>query len=1146
MSSQIVRKIGVWLLALGLLAAGCDKTFRVISPDSAIDPTLVPHPIIVQGIESNGAYTDPVTISVQTYRGEEYSATINGEPYELGSVFARDGAHSIAIRAISSESGLSLTKILSISVSIATPNVPQIDGVQNGQTSTEGLSPTVAPQTNITYEALLDGLPYTLGTLITTNGAHTLTVVAKRNSTTKSASRTISFTIDIPKVDITPPDAPIVSGVLEGGIYGNTVTITAIGDNVTATIDGERYSLGTVFNANGDHTLVVTATKSTNRMTASTTIHFTVDTLPPVSPVVSGVSEGAIYTNGVTITATGSNLTATIDGVSYTLGTNYNANGDHALVVTAKKSTTGLTSSTTIQFTLDTVFPNQPVVSGITEGVTYSGGVTISATGQNLTAKIDGANYTLGTLYSIEGSHTLVVTATKSSNGLTSSATVHFTIAIPPTAPTVSGVTEGTAYSGAVTITATGSNLAATIDGAAYTLGTPYDSNGSHTLIVTTTKSNGLSASKTIHFTINIPVLDLTPPPTPTVSGVTESNLYASGVTITATGENLSATIDGISYTLGTVYSANGDHTLIVTTTKLSNGMTASKTVHFSIDSVPPAQPTVSGVTEGALYGNSVIITATGQNLAATIDGSAYTLGTTYSVHGDHTLVVTTTKSGNGLTTSATVHFSIDALPPAQPTVSGVTEGTTYSAAVTITATGAALTATIDGASYTLGSGYSTEGSHTLVVTSTKSSNGLTATATVHFTIAIPPTAPVVSGVSEGSTYNSAVTITAASQSGVVNSATIDGGSYPLGSSYAVNGSHTLVVTATKSNGLTASTTVHFTIDAVPPNQPLIDGVDEGGVYDAAITISNANPESGVAYSATIDGAAFTLGTSYAVNGSHTLIVTATKTSNNVSASTTIHFTIDSLPPAAPVVSGVSEGQTYTSAVTINASAQSNVVYSATIDGEFYNLGGSYSQNGEHTLVVTATKTTNGLTSSTTIHFTISLTSDGSPIVQGVDEGGIYGQAVTIIVVSESGIRVAAVSKEPVYSATIDGSFYELGSSYATNGSHTIVVTKSEGGFETSTTVHFTIDTVPPSVPDVLANGATAINNATYLKATGVIFTVTSQTGVAFKAAIDSKNYVLGVKYSKVGNNHNLVVTATKTSTGLTSTKTVPFKVKVN
>ncbi|WP_158289661.1 S-layer homology domain-containing protein [Paenibacillus flagellatus] len=744
----------------------------------------------------------------------------------------------------------------------------------------------------------------------------------------------------------------------------------------------------------------------------------TTDDQPPAAPAVTGVTEGATYASaaptwsevaGVTIAAT----LAKDGGAAepYAKGTPIEATGSYTLVVTATKASNGMTAKATVHFAVDADAPAAPVVAGVTEGETYASaaptwsevaGVTSAAT----LAKDGGAAepYASGTPIEATGSYELVVTATKASNGKTAAATVAFKVdADLPAAPVVTGVTEGATYVSATPAwtDAAGVTSAATLSkngGAAesYASGTPITATGSYELVVTATKaSNGKTASTTVSFKV-----DAEAPAAPVVKGVTEGATYASatpawseiaGVTSAATLSKDGRAAE--SYASGTPITATGSYELIVTATKTSNGLTASTTVTFSIDADVPAAPVVTGVTEGATYVSATPAwtDATGTTSTATLaknGGTAepYASGTPIAASGSYVLEVTATKTSNGKTATTTVSFKVDAEAPAAPVVTGVTEGATYASATPAwtDAAGTTSTATLTkngGAAepYTSGTPIAATGTYALEVTATKTSNGLTASTTVTFTVdAEAPAAPVVTGVTEGATYASA-TPTWTDAAGTTSTATLtkNGGAanpYAKGTPITETGTYALEVTASKtSNGLTATTTVTFAVDAEAPATPSVTGVTYGLTYASATPTWTDEP--GTTSTATLskDGgapAAYTSGTTIDADGSYVLVVTATKTLNGLTATTTIPFTIDTVPPARPTVTGVTYSvyaPTWTDVpgVTITAVLEKdNVVIP-------FAKGDTLTDPGHYKLTVTARKESNGLEDVATYEFTI-------------------------------------------------------------------------------------------------------------------------------------------------------------------------------
>lgn len=370
----------------------------------------------------------------------------------------------------------------------------------------------------------------------------------------------------------------------------------------------------------------------------------------------------------------------------------------------------------------------------------------------------------------------------------------------------------------------------------------------------------------------------------PVVSGVTHGGLYNSNRTITF--NEGSATLNGSPFTSGTTVTGEGTYLLIVTD---AAGNTTS--LSFTIDKTAPV---VSGVSHHGIYNTNRTITF--NEGTATLNGSSFTSGTTVSVEGSYTLVVTD-AAGN----VTMVSFTIDKTAAA---VTGVADGENYSAGRTITFNEG--TATLNGNPFTSGSDVNDEGDYTLIVTDEAGN-----VTTIEFTI--DKTAPTVSGVTDGSSYNT-------DQSMTFNegTATMNGDPFVSGTSVSAEGHYTLVVTDAAGN----VTTVFFTIDKT---NPVITGLTAGiSNYTSPLTIGF---DEGVA---TLNGQPFVNGTRIASYGNYTLVVT-----DAAGNQTSVTFTLNI--PTSPSGSGSgsesSSGSSSSSSSSSNSNSNSGSGLEIEIDG---------------------------------------------------------------------------------------------------------------------------------------------------------------------------------------------------------------------
>ncbi|MEH7374693.1 L,D-transpeptidase family protein [Neobacillus drentensis] len=201
--------------------------------------------------------------------------------------------------------------------------------------------------------------------------------------------------------------------------------------------------------------------------------------------------------------------------------------------------------------------------------------------------------------------------------------------------------------------------------------------------------------------------------------------------------------------------------------------------------------------------------------------------------------------------------------------------------------------------------------------------------------VVLDKTAPVVSGVSNNSTYNKDVRITFNE-----GSAILDGKAVKSGTIVKTEGKHTVVLTDAASN----KTTVVFTIDKIAP---VVSGVNNNAIYNKDVTITFKEG------TATLDGKTVKTGTVVTAAGKHTVEI-----KDAIGNVRTVVFTIDK---TAPVVSGVSNEGNYDQDVTITFNEGT-----ATLDGVAFISGTVVNAEGEHTLIVTDVAG-----NKTTVEFTI-------------------------------------------------------------------------------------------------------------------------------------------------------------------------------
>jgi len=194
------------------------------------------------------------------------------------------------------------------------------------------------------------------------------------------------------------PNEPVVKGIEGGEVYGEPVSITL--DNkeedvkYEAKIDDEDYELGSTYKKEGEHTLVVTATREDK--TSEVTVNFEIDTVPPEVPSVTGVEENKIYFKSVNIgikKVEGVSYKATIDDNEYELGYTFEEEGEHVFRIVAVKKRNNLSVKKEIPFTIDNSTYTQKEVNYFTEialGAEYGGSPYVKKWLSDVKVKVGG------------------------------------------------------------------------------------------------------------------------------------------------------------------------------------------------------------------------------------------------------------------------------------------------------------------------------------------------------------------------------------------------------------------------------------------------------------------------------------------------------------------------------------------------------------------------------------------------------------------------------------------------------------------------------------------------------------------------------------------------------------------------------------
>jgi hypothetical protein len=647
--------------------------------------------------------------------------------------------------------------------------------------------------------------------------------------------------------------------------------------------------------------------------------------------------------------------------------------------------------------------------------------------------------------------------------------------------------------------------------------------------------------------------------------------------------------------------------------------VTTSTTV--SLDTQPPVVTIASPVPGSLTNHNATVAGRVTDNLSgvaslqAQVDSGSFanvsfdasgnysfatSLATDGSADGTHTINLRATDRAGNVSGLFTTSFILDTQPPtitvASPAAHAFTKSVMVTGLVTDNLSGvASLQGEVDGGSYgpvvfdaqghfSFNTGLaldgSADGAHTAYLKATDNAGNLSSVFADPFTLDTTPPSITITSPAQGLLTNTNVTITgtvADTLSGVVSlSATVDGSSsvaVAYGSSGTFSfttalpldgtkdGPHTVNLTAQDKAGNTDTTPYSFTLDTIPPAQPVfaLDPAFEASgnpleTTDAAVTLDGTTDPAtsvvlvGTGLSTTSDGSGHFQFTGVSLQmGGNALAAQATDAAGNLSSytqtitritagpvitaalsddtapgGTTNSDGITSDPSVAGTVTDSSpitafsagfDGVPITAFVSILADLQANGSF-ALSPAEIARInGGSALLDGAHTLNLVATDQAGNVSSTYGLSFTLDDQPPGLAVTspandsytnKNVNVAGTVSDnlsGVVSLTAQLDGGTATAVSFDATTGAFSFPTTLDL-TGGKSDGPHTIVLQATDvAGNVTPDTIHFTIKTTLPAQP-TFALAAADRENGALLSTTNSQVTLTGQTDPNISLAI--------------------------------------------
>ena len=359
-----------------------------------------------------------------------------------------------------------------------------------------------------------------------------------------------------------------------------------------------------------------------------------------------------------------------------------------------------------------------------------------------------------------------------------------------------------------------------------------------------------------------------------------------------------------------------------------------------------------------------------------------------------------------------------------------------------------------------------------------------------------------------------------------------------------LDGVHTITVYANDTAGnMGSSDVVYFTVDTVSPNIEILSPQNKTyttNMISLNFTVDEAT--SWIGYS--LDGQVNVTITGNTTltslfDGVHYVVVYANDTAGNMGFSNTVYFTVDTISPNIEILSP--ENMTY---------AADSIPLTFTVDGIVswigYSLDGQANvtitgnttlpvlPDGSHNLVVYANDTAGNMGSSDIIYFSIDITPPSISLVSPEDKTYATTSITCTFTIDES-VSWIGYSLDGQANRTITGDTLLTG---LFDGVHYVVVYANDtaGNMGASNTVHFTVDTTPPSV-SILSP-----ENKTY-DATNVSLSFTIDESVSWIGySLDGQDNMTIAENTTLSDlsdgSHNIIIYAKDTvgNTGLSET----------
>jgi RHS repeat-associated protein len=979
-----------------------------------------------------------------------------------------------------------------------------------------------------TVTARLDGVAIPSGFVVTVSRVHELVVTANDKAGHSTiVTRSFPLSKTQPEVHLFANGAPFVAGTSFRAPVAFTATMTdPTPTSYVATVDNHDYHLGDTIAGEDHHTITLRVTNAAHLEAIVGPHPFTIDLHPPAVTLSEGgapFEAGKKFTRDVVpIVAATDNFTTAprrtllVDGHDYPLDQPIaSESADHTIEAIAVDDAGNSASVGPFHFVLD---KTKPLVT-VTDG--------------------DKQPFAADALFA----HAVQLRVT--------------VIDVTSAPPVAAGVTfdAGTRQT----------------DGSVVYLSQPISADDTYDIAIVATDVVGL-ANDAVHARFRIdtkpPVITFTAPaenaslgaPSITVAGTSDD-----AETVSINGRDALVDTTAHTFTIDGVALLEGKNQLVaIAFDKAGNRGTASRAV--TLDTAAPQLTVISPLRDACVRTNELTVSgrASDANLASvnvSIGGTPVTATTAADGSWSATLplategrVVITVEAidVSGHSTTVTIPISVDRTVPRIEVseggkgFSGGAFNRTLAPTVRVIDEDPNVVTTIalDGRAYASGAGITPAGAHTLVVNATDCAGNIAAATSIAFTIDLTP--PVITSFdpADGSTIGDAqatirghvdeTDLASVAFEGTPLAATLDGANFTFTNVPLTEGTNRFAVVATDRAGNRATRTYTLQVKTTAPSVEILDDgapLGSGRTFARSVRpIIRAN-DPAAAISATLNGAAFTSGTTIATDGSYSLNATATDSVGHTGTATAT-FTIDRTAPVVTITSPVNDASVTMSSVEVRGTFTGSDVAAITVNG----IDAIRSANTfvatvaleEGTNVITATASDNaGNIGEARIEVTRAGNRPGIVLTAPIDKTltnrsttAVIGQLLSFVAGTKVTINGSEVAVDPI-------GVFRRNDFALIEGDNAI--TAAVAGSTKSVTIHLTADFTPPALT-IRANGADLTNGARFATAPALAVTATdANPNVTTRVTLDG---VAGSDTTSLGDGGHLLASTARDAAG--------------